>query len=174
MSYFFTISRLTICRNSVVKYKYQPSKSLENALFSAFYLSKLFIVGNTESFNDSKWFDRSAPFTVSFLFPAMIDRERDFCPLFAFPCNQPRPEPIFSPEMEKGLRGAYEKARHMDKYIKDTSIQILREKVAKRKLAAQREEEKRAKEQKEEELSETMSLEEALDLLNMCDTAEED
>lgn len=43
---FFTISRLTICRNSVVKYKYQPSKSLENALFSAFYLSKLFIVGN--------------------------------------------------------------------------------------------------------------------------------
>lgn len=45
MSYFFTISRLTICRNSVVKYKYQPSKSLENALFSAFYLSKLFIVG---------------------------------------------------------------------------------------------------------------------------------
>ena len=43
---FFTISRLTICRNSVVKYKYQPSKSLENALFSAFYLSKLFIVGS--------------------------------------------------------------------------------------------------------------------------------
>ena len=42
---FFTISRLTICRNSVVKYKYQPSKSLENAIFSAFYLSKLFIVG---------------------------------------------------------------------------------------------------------------------------------
>lgn len=41
---FFTISRLTICRNSVVKYKYQPSKSLENALFSAFYLSRLFIV----------------------------------------------------------------------------------------------------------------------------------
>ena len=47
MSYSFTISRLTICRNSVVKYKYQPSKSLENALFSAFYLSRLFIVGNT-------------------------------------------------------------------------------------------------------------------------------
>ena len=43
---FFTISRLTICRNSVVKYKYQPSKSLENALFSAFYLSNDFIVGN--------------------------------------------------------------------------------------------------------------------------------
>lgn len=42
---FFTISRLTICRNSVVKYKYQPSKSLENALFSAFYLSSDFIVG---------------------------------------------------------------------------------------------------------------------------------
>ena len=129
---------------------------------------------NTESFNDSKWFDRSAPFTVSFLFPAMIDRERDFCPLFVFPRNQPRPEPIFSPEMEKGLRGAYEKARNMDKYIKDTSIQILREKVAKRKLAAQREKEKRAKEQKEEELSETMSLEEAVKLLNMCDRCDDD
>ena len=44
---FFTISRLTICRNSVVKYKYLPSKSLENALFSAFYLSRLFIVRNS-------------------------------------------------------------------------------------------------------------------------------
>ena len=43
---FFTISWLIICRNSVVKYKYQPSKLLESALFSAFYLSKLFIVGN--------------------------------------------------------------------------------------------------------------------------------
>ena len=41
----FTISWLIICRNSVVKYKYQPLKSLENALFSAFYFSKLFIVG---------------------------------------------------------------------------------------------------------------------------------
>lgn len=41
----FTISRLTICRKSVVKYKYQPFKSLENALFSAFYLSNDFIVG---------------------------------------------------------------------------------------------------------------------------------
>lgn len=47
MSQIFTISRLTICRNSVVKYKYQPSKSLENALFSAFYLSSVFIVGIT-------------------------------------------------------------------------------------------------------------------------------
>ena len=46
---FFTISRLTICRNSVVKYKYQPSKLLENALFSAFYFSKLFIVGNNNT-----------------------------------------------------------------------------------------------------------------------------
>ena len=43
---FFTISWLIICRNSVVKYKYQPPKSLENALFSAFYLSKDFIVGS--------------------------------------------------------------------------------------------------------------------------------
>lgn len=42
---FFTISWLIICRNSVVKYKFKPLKLLENALFSAFYLSKLFIVG---------------------------------------------------------------------------------------------------------------------------------
>ena len=42
----FTISWLIICRNSVVKYKYQPLKSLENALFSTFYFSKLFIVGS--------------------------------------------------------------------------------------------------------------------------------
>ena len=43
---FFTISWLIICRNSVVKYKFKPLKLLENALFSAFYFSKLFIVGN--------------------------------------------------------------------------------------------------------------------------------
>ena len=43
----FTISWLIICRNLVVKYKFEPSKSLENALFSAFYFSKFFIVGNT-------------------------------------------------------------------------------------------------------------------------------
>ena len=43
---FFTISWLIICRNSVVKYKFKPLKLLENALFSAFYFSKLFIVGS--------------------------------------------------------------------------------------------------------------------------------
>ena len=42
---FFTISWLIICRNSVVKYKFKPLKLLENALFSAFYFSKLFIAG---------------------------------------------------------------------------------------------------------------------------------
>lgn len=45
MSQVFTISRLAICRNSVVKYKYQPFKTPANALFSAFYFSRLFIVG---------------------------------------------------------------------------------------------------------------------------------
>ena len=42
----FTISWLIICRNSVVKHKFKPLKSLENTLFSAFYFSKLFIVGS--------------------------------------------------------------------------------------------------------------------------------
>lgn len=45
----FTISWLIICRKSVVKYKYQPSKLLENALFKPFYLSRLFIVGNNNT-----------------------------------------------------------------------------------------------------------------------------
>lgn len=48
---FFTISWLIICRNSVVKYKFKPLKLLENALFSAFYFSKLFIVGNFFNFS---------------------------------------------------------------------------------------------------------------------------
>ena len=45
----FTISRLTICRNSIVKYKFKPLETLENAFFSAFYFSKLFIVGNNST-----------------------------------------------------------------------------------------------------------------------------
>lgn len=49
MSQVFTISRLAICRNSVVKYKYQPFKTPANALFSAFYFSRLFIVGNSNT-----------------------------------------------------------------------------------------------------------------------------
>ena len=70
MSSFFTISSLTICRNSVVKYKYQPSKSLENALFSAFYLSRLFIVGKSYRFiYNSVYLCICLFFNVSFILP---------------------------------------------------------------------------------------------------------
>ena len=71
MSYFFTISRLTICRNSVVKYKYQPSKTLENALFSAFYLSKLFIVGMDLGFLYTPF--HPAPLHSALIHPAFTD-----------------------------------------------------------------------------------------------------
>ena len=67
----FTISRLTICRNSVVKYKYQPSKSLENALFSAFYLSRLFIVGTDLGFLYTPF--HPAPLHSALIHPAFTD-----------------------------------------------------------------------------------------------------
>ena len=66
----FTISRLIICRNSVVKHKFKPFKSLENALFKPFYFSKLFIVGKSYRFVcNSAYFCICLFFNVSFMLP---------------------------------------------------------------------------------------------------------